>query len=53
MTTYSALEITRHAIGSLRRQMMRVVTKQVVRFVLLNYLRDFGNGNPHLLQITE
>jgi hypothetical protein len=33
--------------------MQRVVAKRVVRFVLFNYLLDFGNGSPHLLQITK
>jgi len=33
--------------------MKRVVTKRLVRFVLLNYLRYFGNSDPHLLQMTK
>jgi hypothetical protein len=49
----SSGRITRRAIGLLGRQMQRVVAKRVVRFVLFNYLLDFGNGSPHLLQITK
>ena len=49
----SSGRITRRAIGLLGRQMQRVVAKRLVRFVLFNYLRDFGNCNLHLLQITK
>jgi hypothetical protein len=33
--------------------MQRVAAKRLVRFVLLNYVRDFSNGNPDSIQITK
>jgi hypothetical protein len=50
---YLSPRITGHAAALLWRQMMRVATKRTARFVPLNYVRDIGNENPHLLQIKE
>jgi hypothetical protein len=33
--------------------MQRVAAKRLVRFVLLDYLRDLGNGSPHLKRDGE